>query len=39
MLFPGLSGNWEKDKARFIRIWGEHQRLLKEASAFNSDKN
>jgi hypothetical protein len=39
MLFPGLSGNWEKDKARFIRIWEEHQRLLKEASAFNSDKN
>jgi hypothetical protein len=39
MLFPGLSGNWEKDKVRFTRIWEEHQRLLKEAGAFNPDKN
>ena len=39
MLFPGLSGNWEKDKVRFTRIWEEHQRLLKEAGAFSPDKN
>jgi hypothetical protein len=39
MLFPRLSGNWDKDKVQFTRIWEEHQRLLKEAGEFNPDKN
>lgn len=39
ILFPSLSGNWDKDKVRFIRIWEEHQRLIKEAGDFYSDKN
>ena len=38
MLFPGLSGNWEKDKAKFIKLWGEHQRLLEEVGNFYKNK-
>jgi hypothetical protein len=38
MLFPGLSGNWEKDRVRFTRLWEEHQRLLKEAGDFYPNK-
>ncbi len=34
MLFPKLTGNWEKDKARFTKIWEENQRLLEEAERF-----
>lgn len=34
ILFPGMSGNWEKDKKRFTRVWEDNQRLLKEAESF-----
>jgi hypothetical protein len=34
MLFPGMSGNWEKDEKRFTRVWEDNQRLLKEAESF-----
>lgn len=34
MLFPGMSGNWEKDQKRFTRVWEDNQRLLKEAESF-----
>ena len=38
MLFPSLSGNWEKDRPRFIKIWEENQRLLEEAGSFYKNK-
>lgn len=38
MLFPGLSGNWEKDKNKFKKVWEEHQRLLEEAGSFYKNK-
>lgn len=28
ILFPGMSGNWEKDKRRFTLIYEDNQRLL-----------
>ena len=31
-LFRGMSGNWDKDKAKFIRIYEEHQRIIEEAT-------
>jgi hypothetical protein len=34
ILFPGMSGNWEKDQKRFTRVWEDNQRLLKEAESF-----
>ena len=30
-LFKGMSGDWEKDKARFTRIYEENQRIIEEA--------
>jgi hypothetical protein len=30
-LFKGMSGDWEKDKLKFIRIYEENQRILEEA--------
>lgn len=38
MLFPSLSGNWEKDRIKFTRLWEEHQRLLEEAGRFYKNK-
>jgi|Laugrespbdmm15sn_2_1035079.scaffolds.fasta_scaffold161955_2 hypothetical protein len=38
MLFPGLSGNWEKDKVKFTKIWEENQSFLKEADSFYANK-
>jgi hypothetical protein len=32
ILFPGMSGDWEKDKKRFTLIWEDSQRLLDEAA-------
>jgi hypothetical protein len=26
-----MSGNWEKDKAKFTRIYEENQRIIEEA--------
>jgi hypothetical protein len=34
ILFPGMSGNWEKDQKRFTRVWEDNQRLLKEVESF-----
>jgi len=31
ILFPGMSGDWEKDKRRFTLIWEDSQRLIEEA--------
>ena len=28
LLFPGMTGDWEKDKRRFTLIWEDNQRLL-----------
>lgn len=30
ILFPGMSGDWEKDKKRFTIFWEDSQRLLDE---------
>jgi hypothetical protein len=32
VLFRGMSGDWEKDKAKFIRIYEENQRIMQEAT-------
>jgi hypothetical protein len=32
VLFRGMSGDWEKDKAKFIRIYEENQRIMEEAT-------
>jgi hypothetical protein len=31
VLFRGMSGNWEKDKLKFTRIYEENQRIIEEA--------
>jgi|LakMenE01Jun11ns_1017448.scaffolds.fasta_scaffold8261799_2 hypothetical protein len=31
-LFKGMSGDWEKDKVRFTRIYEENQRIIEEAT-------
>ena len=31
-LFRGMSGNWEKDKLKFTRIYEENQRIIEEAT-------
>ncbi len=28
MLFPGMKGDWEKDKKTWITIWKANQRLI-----------
>ena len=30
-LFRGMSGDWEKDKLKFTRIYEENQRIIEEA--------
>ena len=30
MLFPGLTGEWTKDKKAFTRIWEENQKLIND---------
>ena len=32
VLFRGMSGDWEKDKSKFIRIYEENQRIMQEAT-------
>jgi hypothetical protein len=32
VLFRGMSGDWEKDKAKFIRTYEENQRIMEEAT-------
>jgi hypothetical protein len=32
VLFRGMSGDWEKDKYKFIRIYEENQRIMEEAT-------
>jgi len=32
VLFRGMSGDWEKDKSKFIRIYEENQRIMEEAT-------
>lgn len=32
ILFKGMSGDWEKDKAKFTRIYEENQRIMNEAT-------
>ena len=32
ILFKGMSGDWEKDKKRFTRIYEENQRIMEEAT-------
>lgn len=32
VLFKGMSGDWEKDKVRFTRIYEENQRIIEEAT-------
>ena len=34
MLFPGMSGEWEKDKKRFTLLWEENQKLIQKAEKF-----
>ena len=31
VFFSGMSWNWEKDKAKFTRIYEENQRIIEEA--------
>lgn len=31
-LFRGMSGDWEKDKLKFTRIYEENQRIIEEAT-------
>lgn len=32
VLFRGMSGDWDKDKYKFIRIYEENQRIMEEAT-------
>lgn len=32
VLFKGMSGDWDKDKTRFTRIYEENQRIIEEAT-------
>jgi hypothetical protein len=32
VLFRGMSGDWEKDKLKFTRIYEENQRIMEEAT-------
>jgi hypothetical protein len=32
VLFRGMSGDWEKDKVKFTRIYEENQRIIEEAT-------
>ena len=32
VLFRGMSGDWEKDKLKFTRIYEENQRIMDEAT-------
>lgn len=32
VLFRGMSGDWEKDKLKFTRIYEEHERIIEEAT-------
>lgn len=32
VLFKGMSGDWDKDKVRFTRIYEENQRIIEEAT-------
>jgi hypothetical protein len=32
VLFRGMSGDWEKDKIKFTRIYEENQRIMNEAT-------
>lgn len=32
VLFRGMSGDWEKDKIKFTRIYDENQRIMQEAT-------
>jgi hypothetical protein len=32
VFFKGMTGDWEKDKNKFTRIYEENQRVLKEAT-------
>ena len=32
VLFRGMSGDWEKDKSKFIRIYEENQRIMQEVT-------
>lgn len=34
VLFKGMSGDWEKDKVRFTRIYEENQRIIEEATKY-----
>lgn len=33
-LFKGMSGDWEKDKVKFTRIYEENQRIIEEATKY-----
>lgn len=32
VLFRGMSGDWEKDKLKFTRIYEENERIMQEAT-------
>jgi hypothetical protein len=32
VLFRGMSGDWEKDKLKFTRIYEDNQRIIEEAT-------
>jgi hypothetical protein len=34
LLFKGLSGDWEKDKVKFTRIYEENERIIQEAKKY-----
>jgi len=34
LLFPSMTGTWEKDKRRFTILWQDSQRLLEDAGDF-----
>lgn len=29
-LFPSMTGEWEKDKKRFTKIWEDNQKLIRD---------
>jgi hypothetical protein len=37
LLFPSMTGTWEKDKRRFTILWQDSQRLLEDAEDFYID--
>lgn len=39
ILFPGMSGTWEKDKRRFTLAYEDNERLLSGVEEFTKPKN